>query len=254
MIRLKDLVVVHGCCKAENPGRNTKELVIDEGRAAAAPLELADERLRLPYYTCALNQIAVREGHDLPLPLDCPSVIASERVEHSDTDYQAWVAAIHVESEDPAVEFWWPAGKWRDVHVYLHHHRRTEVWAEVEELLPGSETYVLLGHSLGSIVAVDLVRTERAHPSALVTVGSPLGIAPVAWSVPLVDVPYPWVNVIDPEDPACLKRGLTPDQRGFGGNPYLNVWVDNPPQDGDHDLIGYLSQPQAVSEISNLLN
>ena len=59
---------------------------------------------------------------------------------------------------------------------------------------------------------------------------------------------------MDERDWVTLRRRYTPIRNGFAGNPYRDVWVDNPEVDGDHDLIGYLSQPGAIEAIKALLS
>lgn len=64
-------------------------------------------------------------------------------------------------------------------------------------------TRVIIAHSLGSIVAYEAVHELRAPLPLLVTLGSPLGIAPVVRRLTRRDSPAMvarWVNVMDRDD------------------------------------------------------
>ncbi|MEK9737876.1 MAG: hypothetical protein VW239_11190, partial [Candidatus Nanopelagicales bacterium] len=74
---------------------------------------------------------------------------------------------------------------------------------------------VLIAHSLGSVVALDLLLDPRVELDLLITVGSPLGHEAVHGELPVADVfPYDrvggWLNVVHLLDPVPLGRGLHP--------------------------------------------
>jgi hypothetical protein len=257
---MNELGIIHGCCKADEDDSKNKssDQVKEEGRTAARYLGVTDPLLA--YYTCLLNRLGPPIGHKLPLPTDCPREIdAHEAVEgtiaaHDDSEYEEWVLDLERQSsEAPVAEGWFPLRLWRDVHVYLDHKdTRPPVITEVTSQLPDG-SYVLLAHSLGSVISVDMIREERTKPSALVTVGSPLGLPGITRWIPPIQIAIPWVNIVDERDWVTLRRKYTPQQNDFNGNPYDDVWVDNPELDGDHDLIGYLSQREAIEAILPLL-
>lgn len=106
----------------------------------------------------------------------------------------------------------------RDVHLYLHDDAtRAAVGAGVEAALPTDEPVVLVAHSLGTVVAYDVLR--RADPQRwtvplLATLGSPLAIEAVRSVLeadgPLTRPPVErWVNARDPRDLLALQD-LTP--------------------------------------------
>lgn len=118
----------------------------------------------------------------------------------------------------------------RDVHHYLwnapHSPRpgeeylvRDEVRGRaLEAIRAGAERsgpHVVVGHSLGSVIAYDVLQNVEEAPAvdALVTIGSPLGLGEVqdrlrpGWSrwggYPTARLSGRWVNVYDPLDPVC---------------------------------------------------
>lgn len=127
----------------------------------------------------------------------------------------------------------------------------------------GEDTRVLIGHSLGSVVAYEfLCRYQPSSVSLLVTLGSPLGIpnlvfdrltpAPVrgagAWPVGVTN----WVNVADPDDVVALRKRLA----GLFPGRAPGVAVDDRPVDnGDepHAIDRYLDASQTGSAIGHVL-
>jgi pimeloyl-ACP methyl ester carboxylesterase len=94
---------------------------------------------------------------------------------------------------------------------------RALILNRVIESLPESGDVVLIGHSLGSLVAVDLldVLPERLRVKRLVTLGSPLGYPSLLRhrKVLLDRFPYgrveSWVNIWNERDPVSLGRGVS---------------------------------------------
>jgi len=77
------------------------------------------------------------------------------------------------------------------------------------------ETRVLIGHSLGSVVAYEFACLNAASspPPTLITLGSPLGLRSVQKALRTnLDVPAVehWLNVVDPRDVVTLALGLNP--------------------------------------------
>lgn len=135
----------------------------------------------------------------------------------------------------------------KQVHAYLTDDDvRTTVQARVAALIDG-DTRVVVGHSLGSVVAYEAV---CAHPGAgitLVTVGSPLGIRNLVFDrllPPPVDGHgvFPagadmWCNIADSGDVVALVKNLGPL---FGdGTQVQDVLVHNGSH--AHDITPYLT-------------
>jgi len=108
----------------------------------------------------------------------------------------------------------------KQVRAYLHDLEMKQAIQKrlVEKVT--SDTRVIIGHSLGSVVAYECV---CAHPEwnvqTLVTLGSPLGMSPIIFNA-LTPSPesgkgiYPkvkrWVNVADQGDIVALEKELEP--------------------------------------------
>jgi hypothetical protein len=106
----------------------------------------------------------------------------------------------------------------------------------------GADTAVVVGHSLGSVVAYEVLCANadlRVH--SLVTLGSPLGIRNLVFER-LVPMPggWPgaarsWTNVADAGDVVALVKDLRP----LFGEQVRNVLVDNGSR--AHDMSRYLT-------------
>jgi pimeloyl-ACP methyl ester carboxylesterase len=102
------------------------------------------------------------------------------------------------------------------VSAYLVHEPiRAEIQRRVASLID-DDTKVLLGHSLGSVVAYEAAhRLERPLP-LLMTLGSPLGLRSVIYDKVLPQPPgFPpqvqrWVNIADRNDLVAAEPDLRP--------------------------------------------
>jgi hypothetical protein len=144
----------------------------------------------------------------------------------------------------------------RDVSLYLTKPRirnavQTALVRQLEEEVREDEPIVLLTHSLGTVVGMDLV-TNWASGSRIplmVTCGSPLGIKQIYTRLRKQPQPkHPsgidqWFNVYDPRDVVALEERLLPL---FGGG-----LVDIKVQNGDqpHDIDRYLAHEEVAHHI-----
>ena len=100
-------------------------------------------------------------------------------------------------------------GVLRQVRRYLRETvDKAAIDARVAESV-GGDCRVLIGHSLGSVVAYEYLRTHPDHQvQLLLTVGSPLGLRMVRGRLPMTGMEVPrWVNVRDRRDPvACAGQ------------------------------------------------
>ena len=132
----------------------------------------------------------------------------------------------------------------RQVYAYLY---REDAATEIRRIVqvdidPG--TRVLVGHSLGSVVAYDLLRRGgAAQVTSLVTLGSPLPWATVRRALQEAAPTAPgldgvvWSNVFDPWDVVTAGKGLTPDAKDYR--------VDNGRTD-PHSLQKYLGREETA--------
>ncbi|MBB4926893.1 hypothetical protein FHR34_005886 [Kitasatospora kifunensis] len=124
--------------------------------------------------------------------------------------------------------------------------------------LIGDDTRVLVGHSLGSVVAYEALCALPGHRvRALVTLGSPLGIPmvlerlqpepgrwPAATTTPVAADDLVWTNLADRGDVVALVKDLRP---AFGAR-VRSVLVDNGPH--AHDATCYLTDRSTGAAIS----
>lgn len=133
----------------------------------------------------------------------------------------------------------------KQVHVYLSDESvRAKIQARVERAVsPG--TTVLIGHSLGSVVAYEAACAHPGWDLALVTLGCPLGIRNLVFER-LQPPPehghgmFPegaatWTNIADPGDVVALVKRLAPL---FGGRVH-DLLVHNGSK--AHDISPYLT-------------
>jgi hypothetical protein len=127
------------------------------------------------------------------------------------------------------------------------------VMTQVIDGLPKDEKVVIISHSLGTIVAYDLMRRLRHQVKVrlLLTAGSPLGIEIVKrrLGTPLICLPNvdKWVNVSDDEDFVAFQTKLT--STTFGCDKIANIdQLDNGDEDA-HDILKYLAHDIVAKEI-----
>ena len=146
----------------------------------------------------------------------------------------------------------------KQVRLYLRDARiRAEARAAVDAAVAG-DTRVLIGHSLGSVVAYEALHVYRDSPRwanvrTLITLGSPLGIPNLIFDA-LDPAPaagrglWPsgidrWANVSDDGDVVALAKQLAPL---FGGN-LVDVRVVNGAT--AHDVRPYLTAKEPGASI-----
>lgn len=135
--------------------------------------------------------------------------------------------------------------KWKDVELYLTNPTaRATVMSQVVEQLPGSPQ-VVVGHSLGSVVALEAlgIAPDHKQPELFVTLGSPLrhqfirNHLRASTRKIIRQRPFAWLNVHDHGDPVTASHSL--DHRDFSGT--LNLAVNNGSH--EHDVDHYLRHP-----------
>ena len=119
-------------------------------------------------------------------------------------------------------------------------------------LVPGEPT-VVVAHSLGSVVAYNLLRRDGDAQGwevpLFVTVGSPLGVKAIRKALAPVGFPgvvQTWFNALDPDDVVALYPLEAPR---FSVEPIENhTQVDNPTSN-QHGISGYLDDPLVARRI-----
>jgi hypothetical protein len=146
----------------------------------------------------------------------------------------------------------------RDVYLYS---TRSGVKAEIDGIvaaaLTEAEPTVVVGHSLGSVVAYNVLRED---PRALqvpcyITVGCPLGVRPIRDQLRPLKFPKPakaWYNAYDDRDVVALRpldRGNFPVTPAVTN--YSKVKNDT---DNRHGIVGYLDDPTVAQAIHEALS
>lgn len=108
-------------------------------------------------------------------------------------------------------------GVFRQVTVYL---RDAEVKRQIDDRVAAAvqdDTKIIIGHSLGSVVAFEYMRSAAPEDTTLITIGSPLGFSFARKLLPDTVLPAPftqvtdtarWANVRDPRDPVACAGDL----------------------------------------------
>jgi hypothetical protein len=142
----------------------------------------------------------------------------------------------------------------KQVHLYLTDDRiRGEIQARVQEVV-GAGTSVLVGHSLGSVVAYEAACAHPGWDLALVTLGCPLGIRNLVFE--RIRPPaehgrgkFPagaatWTNIADDGDIVALVKRLAP----LFGDQVRDLLVHNGSK--AHDVSPYLTAAQTGQAIA----
>ncbi|MEV6730669.1 hypothetical protein [Streptomyces sp. NPDC051364] len=144
-----------------------------------------------------------------------------------------------------------------DVHTYL---TRPKVQQQVNTMISealGEGPAVMIGHSLGSVVAYCTLAFHKSPPTVplLVTVGSPLGIPTIKSYLPKPLGPPPgvkvWYNASDKRDPVALFPRL--EREHFPAEVINTSDVKNPKEDA-HGIAGYLSDQFVAGQIAAALS
>ena len=140
----------------------------------------------------------------------------------------------------------------RDVYLYLKIDAcRTAINTIVAASL-NSEPTVIVAHSLGSVVAFDLLRRQNstANVPLLVTLGSPLGVMQIRNAFRPLKYPrgvQGWYNAYDERDYVAL---YPLDEKNFALTPAIENYgaVQNQPPTR-HAILDYLSNPKVAGRI-----
>ena len=142
----------------------------------------------------------------------------------------------------------------RDMWVYLSSsHVRDEVDSLVGRAI-GPDPTVVVGHSVGSVVAYSLLRRVHSHNiPRLVTLGSPLGLSAIRnYFRPLKfpDGVADWFNGYDERDLIAL-HGLGPELFPVEPAVHNDKRLDNATRNC-HGVLGYLEKPNVARAICGL--
>jgi len=142
----------------------------------------------------------------------------------------------------------------RDVYVYLTNPAiRARIDRIVADELP-AEPCVVVGHSLGSVVAYNVLRRHDHPVRRYVTLGSPLAIRAVKSRLELVERPAStdsWFNARDPHDVVALyplDAGNFPTDPQIDNHDDVDNFTDN-----QHGIEGYLTDPLVARRLHEMV-
>ncbi|MFI1383771.1 trypsin-like peptidase domain-containing protein [Embleya sp. NPDC020886] len=219
--------------------------VMESATAVETPLSASAQAL----YEQLLDEAARRAG--MPAP---GQVLVTESIwDHvvgAVHEPLGWVAA-HTGVDRLVIR-----AAFRDVAAYLDRDdTREAVLDQVLAGLPGAGPLVLVAHSLGTVVAMDLLTRlgPQVPVAGLITVGSPLGMDTVysrlrGGGAHLPPIAGPWFNAWCPTDPVAIGCPLADDWSGLGAE----CTVANP-HDRAHDIGAYLAHREVATAIGRLL-
>lgn len=138
----------------------------------------------------------------------------------------------------------------RDVFLYLNNDAvRRSINGILRDHLDDRPT-IVVAHSLGTVVAYDVLRSQALNVPLFVTLGSPLGIRTIR--IRLTPIGFPqgvlrWMNFYDDRDPIAL---YPLDAENFGVSPAIDNTsdIDNDTSNR-HGITGYLKDPRVARGI-----
>ena len=144
-----------------------------------------------------------------------------------------------------------------DVYAYFVGGIREPVKDRLREQLdrvPAGSKVALFGHSLGSVVALDVLLSDKRKVDWLLTLGSPLGFnvlrdkmgfRPEEWNA-LPNQVGRWFNLYDPVDTVSLDSELAVDLPAAAPIDIAirNEFVDSADERDHHALYGFLAHPE----------
>ena len=139
----------------------------------------------------------------------------------------------------------------RDVFLYT---RRSLVQETIDKIVADElteEPTIVVGHSLGSVVAYSVLRYDERHLDVplFVTVGSPLGVRTIRNRFRPLKRPEVghWFNAFDDRDVVSL---YPLDGENFGVEPAIENYDDvNNHTDNRHGIVGYLDDKTVAGRI-----
>lgn len=132
----------------------------------------------------------------------------------------------------------------------------------------GGGPFVIVGHSQGTMIAYEILRSlnpEECSVPLFVTIGSPLGLAPVRdrfrkWTgrrkLPFPECVDRWINVANAGDIVALDSDLSNDIEDANGERFRNYLIESPNEElraDPHSASGYLKTKEVRNEIRQIV-
>lgn len=279
----RHLVFVHGRAQHGKDAAALKQEWIIALKAGLAKsglaLPVADDEIRFPYYGDTLDQIVKGSRVDDAVDIVVRGVPVSSDEEAFFADYLAelkassdipdnagaqrgplnwgWVQAF-LSVLDKTVPFASAAGValfTNDVYQYLHRKDLRKLMDDgVRSAFVADSEAVVVSHSLGTIVAYNVLQNPALKVPLFVTLGSPLGVSAVKRKLQPVSHPPAvgrWFNAMDERDVVALYP-LTSDHFAVFP-PIENLTTVQNFTENRHGIAGYLSDKDVARRIHDAL-
>lgn len=150
----------------------------------------------------------------------------------------------------------------QDLHRYFFKGKRDAVLDRLREqitAIPSTESVCLIAHSMGSIIALDLLLQGTRNIEQVITIGSPLGLTVVQKQLGAIgkadaskrreamrDRIGAWNNFYDPLDNVALDSDLKDDfpEQGIVDVKVRNEFITKDGERNHHKSYGYLRTPE----------
>jgi hypothetical protein len=189
---------------------------------------------------------------------DAPATRLGEELDNSDRGPQnwSWVLAVvrRLDELFPGLSSGGIELILRDVYLYCTDSKLREAIDKVvaDALPPGPS--IVIGHSLGTVVAYNVLHATKAKIAHFVTIGSPLAINAIKQRLK-VRPSRPsgvgnWYNARDPKDIVALNpltAGYFPTEPQIDNNDGIIN-----PSENKHHISGYLGHPDIAAYISRI--
>jgi hypothetical protein len=303
---MKQLVLIHGRAQEGKDSAGLKQEWIDafkQGLAAAGTsLPIDEERIHFPYYGDTLVELVAGMSPDEVAEVVVRGEGGLDDAER-DFMYEVLLDAVQAQGIKVAVpgeadlslpshvdrglgnlklvraiaagiDSRWGAASaatllvvTHDVHVYLKNVAIAKIIDDgVRQALPPNSESVIVSHSLGTVIAYKLLKTEGAangwRVPAFITLGSPLAVTSIRNKIKPTKFPdciirtegfAGWLNARDPKDIVAL---YPLDNTHFATNrsdAIVNYSDVSNPTSNHHGISGYLTDPRVALAIRDVL-
>ncbi|MGW1893984.1 hypothetical protein ACWCP6_27575 [Streptomyces sp. NPDC002004] len=290
---MRELVLIHGRSQGNKDAGKLKKQWVDALhvglRTAGLDLRIPDEGIRFPYYGDTLLALSKDSGVEAPNVIvrgaeDDPNeqefitailkdVVRTWGIAEADIraasavpslierDIQNWpwvIAALRAIDRVPALSAASLALATRDVYQYLSNPGiQTYIEGGVRQAFTGGEDCVVVSHSLGTVIAYNMLKREGSEHQwnvpTLLTLGSPLAVGHIVQRLAPVKRPEctgDWFNAFDPKDVVALHPLEHPQ---FPVTPLENYSKVENPTPNHHGITGYLGDPTVARRIHDAL-
>jgi len=279
------LVLIHG---RDQQGKSTESLLevwkeaLDVGLAEAGLNSLQGHDFRLPFYGDRLmeiveqirsatpNGVTTKGGAQAPTHIEAFRVALLQELIPQELLLSTPTAAVEKGLQNTAIAHLlakvMDGSPWsndflalltEDVSVYLNNGIAASQINEIVSREIPAEPCVVVGHSLGSVVAYRVLQEmgNSVDVVRFITLGSPLGLNAVRNKLRPLSMPKgvrSWLNVYDSRDIVSL-RPL--DKSRWDVSPSIeNIMLDKNHMSNRHGISGYLDYPEVASSISTALS